>query len=104
MAEPDSLPDTIGAGPNAAGNVHDLGVESGIQRVRRMQQETHLLAQEQVVILARDLGATAIRLGEIAEGGDAYPIGVRELCSRLADELKLQAQSMLAIMERAPKV
>jgi hypothetical protein len=104
VSEPDSLPDPTGAGPNAAGNVHDLGVESGIQRVRRMQHETHLLAQEQVVILARDLGAMATRFGEIAEGGDAYPIGVRELCSRLADELNLQAQSMLGIMDRAQRV
>ena len=103
MSNPDSLPDPTSSGSNATDNVHDLGVESGIQRVRRMQHETHLLAQEQVVILARDLGAMATRLGEIAEGGDAYPIGVRELCSRVADELNLQAQTMLGIMERMPK-
>ena len=100
MANPESVPDPTG---ETAGNVHDLGVESGIQRVRRMQHETHLLAQEQVVIVARELEAMALRLGEIAEGGEAYPIGVRELCSRMADELSSQAQSMLAIMERAPK-
>ncbi len=101
MANPESVPDPT---DETAGNVHDLGVESGIQRVRRMQHETHLLAQEQVVIVARELEAMALRLGEIAEGGEAYPIGVRELCSRMADELSSQAQSMLAIMERAPKV
>ena len=104
MAKPDSVPDPTDAGPDIAGNVRDLGVESGLQRVRRMQHETHVLAQEQVVILSRDLGALATRVGEIAEGGGAYPVGVRELCSRLADELRSQAQSMLAIMERAPKV
>jgi hypothetical protein len=91
-------------GPDTPGNVHDLGVESGIQRVRRMQREMHLLAQEQVEIVGRDLGAMATRLGEIAEGGDAYPAGVRELCSRMADELSSQVQSMLAIMERAAKI
>ena len=101
MANPDSVSEPTGAGPGAVDNVHDLGVESGVQRVRRMQHEIHVLAQEQVVILARDLGAMASRLGEIAEGGDAYPPGVRELCSRMADELNLQAQSMLVIMERA---
>lgn len=102
MANSESLPDPTGA--DTGGNVHDLGVESGIQRVRRMQHETRLLAQEQVMILARDIGAMATRLSEIAQGGDAYPAGVRELCSRMADELTLQTQSMLAIMERAPKV
>ncbi len=101
MADSESRPD--GADANPADNVHDLGVESGLQRVRRMQHETHLLAQEQVGILARDLDAMAERLSEVAEGGDAYPVGVRELCSRLADELASQAQSMLSIMERAPK-
>ena len=98
MANPDSTD------PKSADNVHDLGVESGVQRVRRLQHETHALAEEQVMILASDLSAMAGRLGEVAEGGDAYPIGVRELCSRLADELASQAQSMQSIMERAPKV
>lgn len=100
MAKSDSVPD---AAP-AADNVHDLAVESGIQRVQRMQHEMHLLAQEQVMILARDLGATATRLHEIAEGGDAYPVGVRELCSRMADELGSASQSLVAILERASKV
>ena len=101
MANTDSVPDL--AGSSIGGKVHDLGVESGLQRVRRLQHEMHALAEEQVVILARDLSATATRLGEVAEGGDAYPVGVRELCSRMADELSSQAQSMLAIMKRAPK-
>jgi hypothetical protein len=69
-----------------------------------MQHEMHELAEEQVIILARDLAAMATRLGEIAEGGDAYPVGIRELCSRMADELGSAAQSMMALMERAPKV
>jgi hypothetical protein len=104
VSSSDSAPEPTSAGPDVSGNVHELGVESGIQRVRRLQHEMRVLADEQVVILARDLGAMAIRVGEIAEGGDAYPIGVRELCSRLVDELSAQAQSILAIMERAPKV
>jgi hypothetical protein len=102
VANPETAPDP--AGPNAGANVHDLGVESGLQRVRRLQQEMHALAHEQVVILARDLEAMATRLGEVAEGGDAYPIGVREISSRLANELSSQAQSMLAILKRAPKI
>jgi hypothetical protein len=102
VANPDSVPEP--AGPNTGANVHDLGVESGLQRVRRLQHEMHTLAQEQIVILARDLDAMAMRLGEVAEGGGAYPVGVREVCSRLADELNSQAQSMLAILKRAPKI
>ena len=85
--------------------VHELGrvVESGVERVRRLQRETHILAQEQMEILARDMEAMALRMGEIAEGGDAYPVGARELCSRMADEMAQQAKALTAIMERAPK-
>jgi hypothetical protein len=100
--EPTPVPDTPGG---SDGKVHDLGrvVESGVERVRRLQHETHLLAQEQVEILARDMNAMSLRTSEIAEGGDAYPVGVRELCSRMTDELALQAKTLLTIMERAPK-
>ena len=103
MAEPDPT-----AGPDTGAperKIHELGrvVESGVERVRRLQHETHVLAQEQVEILARDMEALSLRTNEIAQGGDAYPVGVRELCSRMTDELALQAKSILAIMERAPK-
>jgi hypothetical protein len=107
MAEPDPTtgPDQAVAAPDTTGNVHDLGrvVETGVERVRRLQHETHLLAQEQVELLARDMNAMALRTGEIAEGGDAYPVGARELCSRMTDELALQAKTLLAIMERSAK-
>jgi hypothetical protein len=103
MAESDP---TGGAGTELeTAKVHELGrvVESGMERVRRLQRETHALAQEQVEILARDMEAMALRMGEIAEGGDAYPVGARELCSRMADELAQQAKGLTAIMERTPK-
>ena len=106
MADPDPSASPEQAGPaDTSRNVHDLGrmVETGIQRVKRLQHEAHVLAQEQVEILARDLIAMSVRAAEIAEGGDAYPIGVRELCSRLADDLTQQAQTMTVIMDRAPK-
>ena len=65
--------------------------------------ETHRLAREQIEILNRDLNAMAQRIAEIADGGDVFPIGVRELCSRLTDDLTQQAQTLMVIMERAPK-
>jgi hypothetical protein len=104
MAEPDPTPGPDSPG-GSDGKVHDLGrvVETGVERVRRLQHETHLLAMEQVEILARDMNAMSLRTNEIAEGGDAYPVGVRELCSRMTDELALQAKTLLTIMERAPK-
>ncbi len=89
---------------DSASEVYELGreVETGAQRVRRLQHEAHVLAREQVEAFAADFNAMALRAAEIAEGGEAYPIGVRELASRIADDLPQKAQSLMTIMNRAP--
>ena len=83
-----------------AGKVRDLGRDTGAQRLKRLQAEAHKLAREQIEILAQDLSAIAQRANEISKDGASYPVGVRELCSRLADELKLQGQTLTTIMAR----
>ena len=97
-----AVPNETAVSPGAPAEIYDLGrgVESGAQRVRRLQNEARLLAHEQVEILARDLGALAVRAAEIADGGDAYPAGVRELASRVAADLPLKAQGLASLMER----
>jgi len=99
------VPDCAVASPREPAEVYDLGrgVETGVQRVRRLQTEARILAREQVEILAADVSALAIRTAEIAQGGDAYPAGVRELASRIAADLPLKAQGLLTLMERAAK-
>ena len=82
------------------GNVHDLGRDTGAQRLRRLQLEAHKLAREQIEILTQDLNAIAQRATEVSEAADSYPVGVRELCSRQADDLRLQGQTLTAIMAR----
>jgi hypothetical protein len=86
------------------GQIHELNrpVETGTQRVQRLQHEAHELAREQVEVLARDFTALIERTGEIAEGGEAYPAGVREIASRIAEDLQQKVLSMMAIMNRAP--
>ncbi len=98
-----TVPPSTSASPTNTGEVYDLGreVESGTQRVARMQLEVRTLAREQVENLARDLTAMAQRAAEIAEGGEVYPVGVRELASRMADDLPQKAQTLLSIMGRA---
>jgi len=85
--------------------VYDLGrgPETTTQRVQRLQREARLLAREQVEALARDLEDLARRAGEIAEGGEAYAVGVREMASRLAADLPQKSQSLLAILSRTGK-
>lgn len=102
-------PSHLSAVPNsalsadAAGEVYDLGreVETGFQRIRRLQREARLLAQEQLAAFTRDLDALAERAAEIAEGGDAYPVGARELAARLAEDLPHKAQLFTVIAGRA---
>ena len=84
----------------ASGNVHDLGRDTGAQRLRRLQVEAHKLAREQIEILTQDLNAIAQRATEVSDAADSYPVGVRELCSRLADDLRLQGQTLASIMAR----
>jgi hypothetical protein len=104
MAVRHLTPVPSGRAANAAGlaEVYDLGrgPEPVSQRVRRLQQEARMLAREQVEILARDFNALAVRAAEIADGGDAYPVGVREMASRIAEDLPQKAQGLMSIMER----
>jgi hypothetical protein len=37
---------------------------------------------------------------EIAEGGEAYPPGVRELASRLVEDIEARVQTLEAIVSR----
>jgi hypothetical protein len=89
--------------PRPNTEVYDLGrgPEPAAQRVRRLQQEARILAREQVEILARDLNDLAARAAEIADGGDAYPAGVREMASRIAADLPQKTQGLMSIMDRA---
>ncbi len=88
---------------NITGEIHDLGrdIETGAQRIRRLQSEARMLAREQLDAFAKDLNALAARAAEIAEGGEVYPVGARELASRMADDLPQKAQLMMAITIRS---
>ena len=79
------------------------GPESTTQRVQRLQREARMLAREQIEAMVRDLDALAQRAREIADGGEAYAIGIREMASRLASDLPQKAQSLHAILERSSK-
>jgi len=89
-----------GAEPSKSGVV-DIGRgDPGTWRMRQLQFEARALGREQVEGLARDLSGLATRAAEIAGGGDAYPVGARELCARLADELPPRVQLLLTLARR----
>ena len=70
------------------------------ERVKRLQAEAKALAAEQVDQLEATLLSAAALANEIANGGDAYAIGARELAARLSEELTAKAETLEAIMSR----
>ena len=85
--------------------VYQLGrkPETTSARVRRLQAEARILAREQIEALEKAMAALGAQAREVAEGGDAYPAGVRDLAARLAEDLETRAQSMQVLMARVPE-
>lgn len=88
----------------AESEVYDLmkGPETTADRVKRLQLEARALAVEQVEALEKLLLEASGMAREIAEGGDAYPVGARELAGRLAQDLPSKVETLKAIILRTP--
>jgi hypothetical protein len=76
-------------------------LESAGAKIKRLQAEAKNLAREQVDALGAALNEVARLATEIAEGGDLYPVGARELARRLSEESAGQALTLCAILDRA---
>lgn len=74
--------------------------ESISERVKRLQLEAQGLAREHIRTLEAALAEAAKIAAEVAAGGDAYPIGVRELADRLAPDLDGQRNTIEALVTR----
>lgn len=87
----------------AEAEVYDLmrQPETTADRVKRLQLEARALAVEQVEVLEKALLEAAALAKEIADGGDAYPVGAREIASRLVTDLPSKAETLKAIVSRA---
>lgn len=88
----------------AEAEVYDLmkGPETTADRVKRLQLEARALAVEQVEALEKALLDATAMAKEIAHGGDAYPVGAREIAGRLAEDLPAKAETLKAIILRTP--
>ncbi|MFN3228793.1 MAG: hypothetical protein ACK41P_02950 [Asticcacaulis sp.] len=69
-------------------------------RVRQLQHEARSLALQQVTDLEQSLLSLCHQSKDIAEGGDAYPVGARELARKLAADLPPVIQSLQVILRR----
>jgi hypothetical protein len=101
------MPKTPNAKPDlrlvaAESEIYDLmrAPETTSERVKRLQMEARALAVEQVEALEKVLMQASAMAKEIAEGGDAYPVGARELAGRLSSELPTKVETLKAIVSR----
>ncbi|WP_292051972.1 MULTISPECIES: hypothetical protein [unclassified Brevundimonas] len=105
MSEPIKDPDraNLRLVSSPESEVYDLmrKPESTAERVKRLQAEARALALEQVEALEQTLIKAANMAREIAEGGDAYPVGAREIASRLSEDLPSKAETIKHIVHRA---
>jgi len=74
--------------------------ETVAQRVRRLQQEARQLAKDHIKALGAAMVEVETIAAEIAEGGDAYPPGVRDLARRLVEDCEARVQTLEAIVAR----
>lgn len=70
------------------------------ERVRRLQDEARGLARDHVRALEEKLEELERMSAEIADGGEAYPVGVREIARRLQEDAEVRNQALQAIMAR----
>lgn len=86
---------------NVALTVLPGGAETVAQRVQRLQAEAKSLARDHVKTLATAMVDLQCLAQEIAEGGDAYQAGVRDVARRLVEDLDSRVQTLEAINTRA---
>lgn len=74
--------------------------ETVAERVRRLQAEAKQLAKDHVKSLTTAMIDLEQLAAEIAEGGDAYAPGVRDVARRLVEDLDSRVQTLEAIAAR----
>lgn len=74
--------------------------ESVSERVRRLQAEAKQLAKDHIKSLSAAMVDLEQLAAEIAEGGDAYAPGIREVARQLVEDLDSRVQTLEAIAAR----
>lgn len=69
-------------------------------RIRRLQAEARAMAGEHVKMLEASIIEAAKLAEEIAEGGDAYPVGIREMARQMVTDCESRLLGLQAIMHR----
>jgi hypothetical protein len=75
--------------------------ETVAERVRKLQAEARQLAKDHIHAFTAALTEVEHMAAEIADGGDAYPAGVRDLARRFVEDTDARVQTLEAITARA---
>ena len=83
--------------------IHVIGKGEGTraERIRHMQETARALAKEEVVDMLKAIAGVAEMAESIANGGEAYAVGIRELSGRLHADLTNQSKSIEALLHRS---
>jgi len=76
--------------------------ESHAQRVKRLKAEAQESARRHARDFVRALAEVEIFIADILDGGEAYPVGVREAARTLGPEVEGARLNVLAILDRLP--
>lgn len=71
------------------------------RRVQRLQAEARQLARDHIGAFAAALAQAQDLAGEIAEGGEAYPAGIRDLARRFAQDAEGRIQTLATLNGRS---
>lgn len=74
--------------------------ETVAQRVRRLQSEAKALARDHVYAFTAAMKDVQKIGAEIADGGDAYPAGIRDLARRFVEDADARVQTLEALAAR----
>ena len=69
-------------------------------RANRLFAEAREAALEQVHMVENGLSQVINLASEIADGGEIYPAGVRDLCRRLSEDLATRSQTLETLAQR----
>jgi anti-sigma28 factor (negative regulator of flagellin synthesis) len=75
--------------------------ESLSARVKRLQTEASEIAREHVMALEEALAGVSQLAAEIADGGEAYPVGARQIARQLIADTDSRAQTLSVILSRS---
>lgn len=70
-------------------------------RIRRLQAQARNLAREHISALETAMAEVERLSTEIADGGEAYPVGVREIARRVAADCEANGNTIKALAGRA---